>query len=78
MVKTHYVNKEHGSVQDVWEKLGYRRNLARDEKEYLRQSAIPCMEITNAQVDERGTLDLEYVLLAQEIRLIEIKYCYTF
>lgn len=77
LVKIHYVNKEHGSVQDIWKKLGYRKNPAKDEKIYLRESAIPSMEITNIHIDNH-TLELESVLLEQEIRLIEIKYCYSF
>lgn len=77
LIKIHYVNKEHGSVQDIWKRLGYRKNLAKDEKIYLRESAIPTMEITNVHIDNH-TLELESVLLEQEIRLIEIKYCYSF
>lgn len=77
VVKIRYVNKEHGSAQDIWKKLGYRKNLAKDEKMYLRERAIPSMEITNVHIDNH-TLKLECILLEQEIRLIEIQYCYSF
>lgn len=76
LLKIHYVNKAQGSVQDIWKRLEYRKNLARDEKNYLRSSAIPYMEIKNVHVDH-NVLELENVLLDQEIRLIEIKYCYS-
>lgn len=76
IVKTHYVNREHGSVQDIWKRLEYRKNLAKDEKNYLQNSAIPYMEIKNIHVND-GVLEFENKLQEQEIRLIEIKYCYT-
>lgn len=76
LLKIHFINKEQGSVQDIWKRLDYRKNLARDEKNYLRDSAIPYMEVKNVHV-ENNSLELENVLLEQEIRLIEIKYCYS-
>lgn len=76
LIKIHFVNKEQGSVQDIWKRLGYRKNLARDEKNYLGGGAIPYMEIKNIHVHNH-ILELENVLLEQEIRLIEIKYCYS-
>lgn len=75
-VKIHYVNREKGSVQDIWKRLGYCKNLARDEMIYLKKSAIPWMEIQNLCVED-GTLDLESILKEEEIRLIEIQYRYT-
>lgn len=75
VIKSHYVNKEKGSVQDIWKRLEYRKNLAKDEKAYLRESAIPWMEIKNIQVDN-NTLELDIVMLEQEIRLLEINYRY--
>lgn len=77
VIKTHYVNKEEGSVQDVWRQLGCRKSLERDEKHYMKGRSLPFMEMRNVHVDH-NTLEFESVLLEQEIRLIEIKYCYTF
>ena len=76
LLKIHYVNKEKGSAQDIWKRLEFRKNLARDERVYMEKSAIPWMEMQNIHV-ENGVLDLENVLLEQEIRLIEIQYRYT-
>lgn len=37
LVKIHMVNKENGSVQDIWKRLQYSKNLARDEMQYLEK-----------------------------------------
>lgn len=76
LVKIHMVNKENGSVQDIWKRLQYSKNLARDETQYLEKSAIPRMEMKNVHV-EGGVLELENVLMAQEIRLLDIQYRYS-
>lgn len=76
LIKIHFVNKEQGSVQDIWKRLEHSKNLTKDEKKYLRNSAIPYMEICNTHVDNT-VLELENVLLEQEIRLIEIIYRYS-
>lgn len=76
LVKIHMVNKENGSAQDIWKRLQYSKNLARDEIQYLEKSAIPRMEMKNVHV-EGGVLELENVLMAQEIRLLDIQYRYS-
>lgn len=75
-VKVHYVNKENGSVQDMWKRLEYCRNLALDEMNYLERSAIPWMEMSNIHVDDE-VLEIDSTLLEQEIRLLDIQYQYT-
>ena len=76
LVKIHMVNKENGSAHDIWKRLQYSKNLARDEMQYLEKSAIPRMEMKNVHV-EGGVLELENVLMAQEIRLLDIQYRYS-
>lgn len=76
MVKTYYVNKEHGSAQDIWKRMEYTKGLAREEIEYLKKSAIPSMEMKTLQV-ENGVLEIETVLTSQEIRLLDIQYRYS-
>lgn len=76
LVKIHMVNKENGSAQDIWKRLQYSKNLARDEMQYLEKIAIPRMEMKNVHV-EGGVLELENVLMAQEIRLLDIQYRYS-
>ena len=51
LVKIHMVNKENGSAQDIWKRLQYSKNLARDEMQYLEKSAIPRMEMKNVHVE---------------------------
>lgn len=75
LVKIYYVNKENGSAQDIWKQMEYTKGLARDEIEYLKKSAIPCIEMKTIQVDD-GVLEIENVLKAQEIRLLDIQYRY--
>ncbi len=75
-VKTYYVNRQNGSVQDLWKQLDYSKGLAKDEIEYLRNSSIPKIEMKTVEV-KNGVLDIENVLEAQEIRMIEISYRYS-
>ena len=74
--KTVPAEKENGSAQDIWKRLQYSKNLARDEMQYLEKSAIPRMEMKKVHV-EGGVLELENVLMAQEIRLLDIQYRYS-
>ncbi len=75
LVKTYYLNRESGSVQDLWKNLDYSKGLMRDEVEYLRSSAIPSIEMKTIEVDDEE-LHLENNLEMQEIRLIDIQYRY--
>ena len=75
-MKVYYVNQKNGSVQDLWKKLEYTKGLAKDEIEYLKNTATPSMEMRTVEVTD-GVLELENVMEAQEIRLIEILYRYS-
>lgn len=75
-LKVYYVNQKNGSVQDLWKKLEYTKGLAKDEIEYLKNTATPSMEMRTVEVTD-GVLELENVMEAQEIRLIEILYRYS-
>lgn len=75
LVKIHYVNKENGSVQDIWRRLEYSTNLAKAEMNYLKKSAIPRMEMKSIPV-ENGAIEIENVMMEQEIRLLDIQYQY--
>lgn len=57
--------------------MEYAKGLAKDEMEYLKRSASPRVEMKNIVVDQEK-LKLEYVLLEQEIRLLDIQYQYDF
>ena len=75
LVKIYRVNRECGSVQDLWKNLDYSKGLMRDEVDYLKSSAIPGIEMRTVEV-ENGELSLENSLEMQEIRLIDIQYRY--
>lgn len=75
LVKIYRVNRECGSVQDLWKNLDYSKGLMRDEVDYLKSSAIPGIEMRTVEV-ENGELSLENTLEMQEIRLIDIQYRY--
>lgn len=75
-VRIYYVNKENGSAQEIWRKLGYEKHLGKAEVEYLKKRAVPSMEMRTVQV-ENGVLELESVLEAQEIRLLDVRYRYS-
>lgn len=75
-IKSHFVNQESGSVQDIWKRLRYGKDLLKDEMNYLKSAAIPRMEIKTTEVTD-GKLKLDIGLQNQEIRLVEIQYLYT-
>lgn len=76
IVKMHYVNKENGSVQDLWKQMDYTKGLAKEELEYLKNSAIPSIIMRTVLVED-GVLEIENVLKAQEIRMLDIQYQYS-
>ena len=73
LVKIYRVNRECGSVQDLWKNLDYSKGLMRDEVDYLKSSAIPGIEMKTIEV-ENGELCLTNNLEMQEIRLIDVQY----
>lgn len=75
LVKIYCVNRECGSVQDLWKNLDYSKGLMRDEVDYLKSSAIPGIEMKTIEV-ENGELCLTNNLEMQEIRLIDVQYRY--
>lgn len=76
IVKMHYVNKENGSVQDLWKQMDYTKGFAKEELEYLKNSAIPSIIMRTVLVED-GVLEIENVLKAQEIRMLDIQYQYS-
>lgn len=74
-IKTYYVNKTTGNVQDIWRRLDYSRRLVKEDIDYIKNRAVPNIEMTNVQVKE-GIIEVESVLADQEIRLMDIRYRY--
>lgn len=75
-VKIYYINQDNGNAQEIWRKLDCTKRLARDEVEYMKKRAAPSMEMRSVRVED-GVMELENVLLAQEIRLLDIRYRYS-
>ena len=70
-IRQRTLNQEHGSILDKWIKLGGNRDLSRDDQEYLSLTSVP--EVTAAEmISESGMLELELVLEANELRMIQI------
>lgn len=75
-IKQYYVNRKSGSVQDIWGRLEYSRDLENAEIDYLKNVSVPGIEMKTIQVKD-GTLTMEYTLMSQEIRMVEILYRYS-
>lgn len=75
LVKLYYINQDNGNVQGIWRKLDFAKGLEKEEIEYLKKTAVPAMEMTTVEVAD-GVLELENVMMAQEIRLLDIQYQY--
>lgn len=76
LVKTYYLNKNNGNAQELWKKLEFAKGLAKDEIEYLKKRAVPTMEMRTVEVTD-GIMELDNLLMAQEIRLLDIQYQYS-
>lgn len=75
LIKMYYINKENGSSQDAWSKMDFIKELSKNEIDYLKNSAIPTMEMKMMTVQD-GKCNLDIILKATEIRLIDILYRY--
>jgi beta-xylosidase/AraC-like DNA-binding protein len=75
LIKSYYINQKNGSVQDIWEEMGYQKHLSVFELEYIKKMASPHMEMHKEKSVKR-CLEIEAVLEPHEIRMIEIQYQY--
>ena len=75
MMRIFYINRENGSIQNIWQDMGNIRNLSKGEIDYIRRSANPKVEMKRIQVKD-GILNIETKLKAHEIRAIDIQYQY--
>lgn len=73
LIKSTYVNPEHGSVLDMWNRLDCLPALGVKEIGYLKEMCRPG-EVMELVTVTDGTMMIECNLAAQEIRLIEIFY----
>lgn len=75
VMRVFYVNKDNGSIQDVWKNMDYIKNLSKGEIEYMRRGATPKVEMRRLRVED-GTLRIETRLMAHEIKALDIHYQY--
>ncbi len=68
---TYRLNKEHGSIFDIWQKMGYWEDAIRSDIEYFRQTNQPLREYRLLQV-ENGNICLHLALEPHEVMLIEL------
>lgn len=74
-MKSNYVNRDNGSVQDLWMQLGKKNNLSKNETDYLKHISIPRISMKEIAVKE-DTLNFEMLLEPHEIRLVKFNYQY--
>lgn len=73
LIRVFLVNEENGSVQNTWKDMEYIKSLSAEEIYYLRQSAMPKVELHRISVEDR-TLNITTKLMAHEIKMIDIRY----
>ncbi|MBP3900019.1 MAG: helix-turn-helix domain-containing protein [Blautia sp.] len=70
-VKVRSVNRNFGSIQDEWKRLGYENDLTRDDVKYLREISVPHLVMTKAKV-KNGKLKIRILLDEQEFQMLHI------
>ncbi|MDD3402454.1 MAG: helix-turn-helix domain-containing protein [Hespellia sp.] len=75
LMRIYYVNRENGSVQDIWKDMQYLKNLSGGESDYMQRAATPKVELRQIKVED-GVLHVETKLKAHEIRMLDIHYLY--
>lgn len=73
ILRMFYINRENGSVQDIWKEMGYMENLSKGEIDYLRRDASPKVEMRKITVEDH-VLRLETKMQAHEIKVLDIRY----
>lgn len=76
LMKSSFINREHGSVQDIWMQMGRKKNLSRSEIDYLNRITVPHIKIIELETKE-DVLNFEIDLQPYEIRLIKLDYQYN-
>lgn len=75
ILRMFYVNRENGSVQDLWKDMEYMENLSKGEIEYMQRGAIPKVEMRKIHVEDH-VLRIETTMEAHEIKALDIHYQY--
>lgn len=75
ILRMFYVNRENGSIQDLWKDMDYLDNLAKGELDYMRRCAMPKVEMRKIRISDH-ILRIETEMPAHEIRVMDIRYQY--
>lgn len=75
VMRMFYIDKDNGSIQNIWKDMDYIQNLSNGEIEYMRRCATPKVEMQRLRVED-GILRLETKLVAHEIKALDIQYQY--
>lgn len=70
-VKTRSVNRNFGSIQDEWQRLGCEDDLTRDDVKYLREISVPHLTMTKTKV-KNGVLKIKILMDKQEFQMIHV------
>lgn len=70
-IKIYSVNESTGSILNNWKKMNYDKDISRNDIQYLRRVNEPLLSI-NMQEAENNTLEISYVLAANEIAYLHI------
>ena len=71
-IRMNKVNKQYGSILDLWKELDYSEELSRKDTIYIQRICEPHMLFSKEKVTENKML-LKFVMDANEIMLIEVK-----
>ena len=72
IIKKSSLGPEQGSLLDAWKKLGYKKNLDREEIRYLTSMCIPHLEYDDYEV-RTGAMTVNTSLQTNEIQLYQIR-----
>lgn len=69
-LKRHTINRQNGSVLDLWVQMGAPHAIDADILDYLQQASCP--QLTFEQVEITGTYTLVSKLSPHEVQLVEL------
>lgn len=71
VIRMYRVNKDSGSILDIWKEIGFHQELLRDDVKYIRRICEPRLAIWNEKVDN-NLMVLNLELKANEFALVRI------
>lgn len=75
IMRAFYINRENGSVQDIWKDMEYMRHLSKGEIDYIRRNASPKVEMRRLTVTDH-TMRIQTTMQVHEIKALDIRFQY--